>query len=661
MTEIRAFVGHSFTEGDAGVVRRFLDYFATLSNSGLNFSWEHAETAEPKLVAEKVMTLLSDKNVFIGICTKKERVVQQSSLKKSIFFPRGDFRVNENDLSWKTSDWIIQEIGLAKGMGRDLILLLENDVQKPGGLQGDFEYIPFDRQSPERSFGKILQMINSLSPKPAQPMAISSDTELSSEDEEIERETSTDDLWTTPKPEWGRRQYEIAFMHTMAISDDDNNAAIDQAYLATEHSKKEDKENSWKAFCQLTRIHFGKGGSLQNLQALAKSAADSSETLRYLAQGYENYQDYVEAAKTYEAAASKTTDKLMIVTLLGKAAENYSLVDLPEKVLVTVSRMKAQAKVDGNGEQNLLTSLKPLAEKAKANENSLAIMERIVELNPSDTSTRFSLAYLHSECGNKDLALLHYLKIPTNERSSATWNNLGVTFEHFSLPAKSVDAYRAAKDMGETLAMSNLAMKFISAGFLSDAKEQCDEALAIEDFHKNLGGTLAKLANIPEEESDKEAKLLEKAKPKSDFYRKFGRAVSHPDLKELAERWEGPDCVLDVRLKEGTFSASGSYEQQVNGLASALFASPSTSGLNPPVKYDVGYNGRIRGHTIEARVTRDRVGEPRAGASLLSLALNEIETVMVLADDGNEIHVMEKPSSGDPRFYSLKRETTNTA
>jgi len=71
---------------------------------------EHAEAAQPKALAEKVMALLVDKNVFIGICTKKERVVQQPALLKTTF-PRGFLKAEEGEFFWKTSDWIIQEIG----------------------------------------------------------------------------------------------------------------------------------------------------------------------------------------------------------------------------------------------------------------------------------------------------------------------------------------------------------------------------------------------------------------------------------------------------------------------------------------------------------------------------------------------------------------------
>src|SRR5271170_1351421 len=112
MNEIRAFIGHSFTEDDAEVVQRFLKYFDQISKSHANFSWEHAEAAEPKVLAEKVKSLLLDKNTFIGICTKKERVIQPDVLKTGWLEPKS-LKAPTREFKWKTSDWIIQEIGLA--------------------------------------------------------------------------------------------------------------------------------------------------------------------------------------------------------------------------------------------------------------------------------------------------------------------------------------------------------------------------------------------------------------------------------------------------------------------------------------------------------------------------------------------------------------------
>ncbi len=309
-----------------------------------------------------------------------------------------------------------------------------------------------------------------------------------------------------------------------------------------------------------------------------------------------------------------------MLRILGRAAVDYTRAEMQEAASAVVSRIKIQVEESGNGELQLLEALQELAEIAKDDEANLAIMERIVEVDPSDADTRFSLAYKHSQLGNDDLALLHYSRIPYQERSSATWNNLGVAFDAFSLPAKSVIAYRRAEEMGETLAMSNLALKFISAGFLPEAQKQCDSALAIKDYHKNVGGALKRLKELPDKEDKKEAELLERAKPKSNFYRQFGRAASRRETNEVTGSWEGPDCVLNATLLGSVFEAAGSYEQPSNPLLAGLMGFGSgtvASSKGKPTRFRVRYSGTVRARAIEARVTRAPEDASPAATTLL--------------------------------------------
>lgn len=663
MNEIRAFVGHSFTEDDAEVVGKFLKYFEQLSRSHPRFSWEHAEAAEPKVLAEKVMALLSDKNALIAICTKRERVIEDGSLNK-MPLRSGFLKAREDAFSWKTSDWIIQEIGLAKGKDLDLILLVERDVRQPGGLQGNVEYIPFDRTSPEKSFGKILEMITALSPKPSSPSVTSPDTSSVPTEGEKGPEAAVDDKWRTPQPEWKRLDYESALWRMVIREDTAGITAIDQAYLETEDAAHGDNRGSWEAYGEWVRLTFGKGGSLEKLKELAVAHPHSCETLEYLARGFARYQDYANAASTFEAAARETTDGSEVLRLMGRAAVAYARAEMPTAASATVSQMKTRVEASGNGELQLLKVLRELAEIAKEDEATVAVMERIVEIDPSDTDTRFSLAYKHADFGNDDLALFHYLRIPYQERSAGAWNNLGVAFDRFSLPAKSVDAYRKAEEMGETLAMSNLAQKFISAGFLPEAKKQCESALAIQDYHKNIGHALARLTELPDEETKKESELLDKAKPKSNFYRLFGRAATRREPNEITGSWAGPDCVLNVRLLGTAFEAVGSYERPANALYAGLglmglSGGVATSGGSRPSRLQVKYSGTLRGQAIEAHVTRTPEDASLAVTSLLGSKEDETKVLMVLTDDGNELRVMESPRGSSPRFYTLKRQATN--
>jgi hypothetical protein len=100
MTELRAFVGHSFEEADAEIVLTFLRFFEQLSKSPIPFSWQHAEAAEPRLLADKVLSLIADKNVFIGICTRREFVVAPREV-VGTYVPRHHLRGEKAKFEWK--------------------------------------------------------------------------------------------------------------------------------------------------------------------------------------------------------------------------------------------------------------------------------------------------------------------------------------------------------------------------------------------------------------------------------------------------------------------------------------------------------------------------------------------------------------------------------
>jgi hypothetical protein len=48
MTQLNAFVGHSFVADDHDVVEAYLKFLNQVKNMGIGFDWETAESAEPK-------------------------------------------------------------------------------------------------------------------------------------------------------------------------------------------------------------------------------------------------------------------------------------------------------------------------------------------------------------------------------------------------------------------------------------------------------------------------------------------------------------------------------------------------------------------------------------------------------------------------------------
>ncbi len=654
MNQLKAFVGHSFTDNDEAVVRAFLKFFDQVKNMNIGFSWEHAEPAEPKELAEKVLRLMEDKNLFIGICTSKEAAIQsdkliRGTLKKKIL------KADEIHFTLKTSDWIIQEIGLAKGRNMDLILLVEQGVRQPGGLQGNLENIPFERHSPEKSFGKVLEMIQSLRPKAKALMSKEAEASPSPEEKsELENQEASD--WLQPKADWKRRQYEFALMHTVASDDEESKKRINHAYLASKEGSVYENRESWEAFSEYVRILFGKGGRLTNLEEIAKRNSENDEVQRLLAKGYQEYEDYDKAAQCFEMAAQKSEDVSYALARHSEAVLALLKAGKKEEAKTIREKMKALAQKVEGGEAIIISSFRQVAELSGDSDDLFGLTERLLHLNPSDTDARFNLAYNYSQKDQEDASLYHYLKIPYQERGAIAWNNLGVEFDHFNLASKAVLAYRKAEEIGETLAMSNLVYKLIKAGFLHEAEELCKKAMTIQGYHKNVSHAVVKIKDLPDEEKKKETEITEKALPLSEFYRDYGYALLQEDQRDYAGQWQGPDCVLNVSIEKKKFIAEGFYEQQAAvGLYDLYHNLGMINRTKKMKRYKVKYEGIVDGRSVKCIFTKNAEGEADVLPTLLGGTEKEVEVLMILSIDLKQIRAYEKRDSQQRKFYSFSR------
>jgi Flp pilus assembly protein TadD len=653
MSQLNAFVGHSFADEDREVVEAFLKFLNQVKGMGIGFTWESAEPAEPKELADKVKGLIRDKNLFIGICTRKEAAIEPARLSRSRL-NRRVFKANEEHFSWKTSDWIIQEIGLAIGRRMDLILLVESGLRQPGGLQGNLEYIPFERSTPEKSFGKLLEMIRALLPKAkAVPMPEAEISAVSEEKPRVE-ETEGSEL-LEPRADWTREDYELALLRAIMRGNAERARGVTESYFATDEGQIPANRQSWEAWQEHVRIVFGEGGTLRKLQELADKYPDNGEVHRYLALAYRHYEEHEKAGQCFVVAAERTADERSRLLMHRDAMVDFAQARRKEDAKNVLYKMKLLLPQVADGETIVINALRQLKDIENSKDLFFGLIERLLQLHPDDVKARFTLAYNYSQADQDELSFYHYLKIPYQERNAITWNNLGVQLDHFDLASKSVDAYRTAENLGETLAMSNLARKLIKAGFLKEAQEICNRALQVKDYHKNVGYVIQQIKSIPEEEDNKQREVSAKAMPLSEFYRDYGRAAVQKEIPEHNGRWRGPDCELQVTIKGGIFLAEGEYEVQRTGLglASALLPVPGLAAPPETDNYRIKYSGQIYGHTIQCDVTREEMRKPAVFPSLLSQMRDETHALMVVSDDLSEIRVYEKRSSKEPLFYTL--------
>lgn len=641
MTEINAFVGYGFEESDKPVVQPFLDHLDTFSRAHPSFRWISAREPEAKDVGDKVLDKIEGKDVLIAICTRKERVAKPQDIKKIPISSQA--RIHDDKFPWKTSDWIIQEIGVALGRGMKIIILLEDGVREPGTLQGNVERIPFSRDTPSSAFDTLDHMLLSLEPKLTVVAAASSS-------QPAEKDEGKGNLWEQPQPDWDFEQYKMAAWMLIYANEDvgEKLKVIEDAFKASSLATNENII-VWNSAIEIAKIRFAKNGSFETLKVLATQHPNNHQLLRDLAAAYAHYQDYASAAKVNEQEAASASDTKVKLSALIRAATNHR----KNKDNFSASRIieEMRSVVNNNEtEAQFLRGITNLFEEKDI--ECVCAEERLLALNPADTGTRFNLglAYQNRSTYQAALSLYHYLRIPENQLSSIGWNNLGVAYARNDIGGLAVDSYKKAESEGETLAMSNLANKLIEAGFLEEARKKCENARSTSDYDKRIDDAFVRLKEVESTEQEQVKETQLKAAPISQFYSHAGEALSKSHTS-IVGHWQHDKCLVNFTHDGDKLIGLGTYQtkrEQPTGILGLLGGGDAKIDIDWRLTYELTQIG----HFFKGVFNDKRDDDHRLSTLLLSNAPYEI--IMVLSSDGSELAVLEE-QYGNQRFYKLKR------
>ena len=76
-------------------------------------------------ISDKVKRLIDEAPMFVGLYTRGAKLARKQS--------------------WTTSAWVVEEKAYAIAKRKKLLLLKEQGIDSIGGLQGDYEYLDFNR------------------------------------------------------------------------------------------------------------------------------------------------------------------------------------------------------------------------------------------------------------------------------------------------------------------------------------------------------------------------------------------------------------------------------------------------------------------------------------------------------------------------------------
>ncbi len=644
MSEISAFVGHSFADEDKETIAVFLDFFNKVEDMNIGFSWDHAQPAEPKELSQKVLQKMENKNLFIGICTPRERVIDPAMLKGSVL--RKKFLMAKPEaFSWKISDWILQEIGLAFGREMPIILIAEEGIRSLGGIQGDLEYIPFRRSEPEKTFPKILEMLKTVMP---------SKVKTTSKDivETVEEKNETqgvpeprDDRWK-PEKEWDPSDYEFALLHAIAGEDKEEEDKIYNKYLQTDFGRKESQQIEWQAKRLFFKHWFRKDDKLEELKALVRKYPTHSSAIYCLARVFTIYEQFDKASGYFQKAAELSSNDTEKIRMLCDAAVSLAKHGDKPGAFNTLDQAKdyiSQIEVEGS---RLLKAMSDVCKTFDEDDNFVAINEALLDQKPDDHERRFALALKYSELNENELAYYHYNILKDENPNEAVWNNLGVAASQLGLSYKSVKSYKESERLGGTLAMSNLAHKLMDAGFVPEASKVCERALKIENYDKQIGTAITRIKNIKDNQKELAREKLHSTKPVRSFFVRYAIASTRKMPIGVDGTWRGPNCDLNISIKEDRLEARGSYEQEIPNLFTAILE--KTAQKKPSKKtINLIYYGEIFGMAVKfEKHIKDKF-------NIFSNSDDtSIKGLMIISEDLTTIEVYEK---GKDVIYKINK------
>lgn len=132
---LTAFVGHSFASADEDV-----SSFVMGMLEALGVSVESGTKPRADRISDKVKSLIDQQEIFVGIFTRRDRLAGKEQ--------------------WTTTEWVIDEKAYAYAKDKILVLLKEDGVGSIGGIQGDYEYLPFSRESLHSLGVRLLQLFD---------------------------------------------------------------------------------------------------------------------------------------------------------------------------------------------------------------------------------------------------------------------------------------------------------------------------------------------------------------------------------------------------------------------------------------------------------------------------------------------------------------------
>lgn len=357
------------------------------------------------------------------------------------------------------------------------------------------------------------------------------------------------------------------------------------------------------------RHHYGDTSALRELENYTDKIENDNEKkshgLYYLSLIYNQANNYEKAVLLATQALELTNNNQKKAFCISKISEYHLEYDnLIESLEIIIKNLD---NIIGNDPKVIL--YRAIANYYKKTENNLLVsiaFQKAVELSPNNTDLLFETAYYYSETSQnlKDLGLMFYKKLlGFDSKFESALNNIGVAYKNLGLEIKSIEHYKKAFELKNSLAASNIAYQLIHLGFVKEAEEYLEKAEEFEHPHENVFEAISLIKTKINKEKVEEEKILKKANIKFRFFNHFGNAVFTSKLVNLkiSNNWYYNDIPISIAQNDKTVDLSWEIGEEKHSISGVLTNNSIAAVYNKPIKNDYSYNEWTKYLSIEVK------------------------------------------------------------
>lgn len=647
---MKAFIGHSFNDKDAEIVKKIKAHIESL-----DIECETGEKPQHGGVSEKIKKRIINNDIFVGIFTRDEKILLENGQSS-----KEDF--------YTTSNWVFQESGFAIAENKKLIFLVEKGVYEFPGLQGDQEYIPFSKDLLEKAFTKINNMVFSMRDKTSKETTSETGEKLENI-EKSEFESEKDKVQKVDQGEAKGKKVKVFIKLYEAMTEKEDYKEAQKIYKEElQQYLQGDEIVTWWAVVLRNSILCGDPDAFGKLKVLANKNKNSFNVIEQLGFAYEQIDEYQKAINKYSEARklldiTKKEDIERIIEFYEQESVCLTSDDKYEEAIKLLSNLLYEDSFK-EYKAKILAGLASLAKIKKDIERFFIYAEGSLNIDPTNTDLRFGLAYRYSKKGDNEISLLHYKKLINVTKSPIGLNNLGVQYSILKLPAKSINSFFKSAENKETLAMANIAGRYLNEGFIEDAKREIKKAheLSGEDIevHGNIGIAQNRIEEILEKEKREEKVILEKAEKERKFRVKYSEAFYYEvdlDKEKIDGNWSTSWGDIKIIFDKEKKSFKGSGEKKIPPDKFLLTLNKNQSGSHRDffTRRSIFIQGKITKLSGRYEIRMEEKDEYEDGTSYGEIKTYKITGCMDINKDINKIIVMEKKNDEDFKMSSWRK------